>query len=698
MSAFPYPDSPKQVDAARLQPGNAFKQQVVSVTWAIFLFFLLYLLLLAGAILLAVVCILLGIWIITGIANFMAIMLGAGLMGLGVMVLWFLIKFIFQSHRTDVSNMLEVKENEQPDLFAFLRKLTTETGTPFPRKVFIAADVNASVFYNSSFWSMFLPVRKNLTIGLGLVNTLNLAEFKAVMAHEFGHFSQRSMKLGSYVYQVNQVMYNMLYNNDSYRNLLQGFANISSYFSIFASLTGHIVTGIQKILQKMYGFINKRYMSLSREMEFHADAVAASVAGGNQLLHALRRVEMADAAWNTVIDQYNTWVEAKKKGTNAYADQTAAIGQLSAFFKLHNREDGFPEIPDSFFEGNQKRRVNITNQWASHPGRMERETHLNALGWDTKQENAPAWILFADRHSLQEQLTGKLYSTVSWQETPEPQQTAQFVAEQQQSRDYYRYPEGYRGYFDGRFLSAFDPAAVMHRWKGTAFSTDDILKEEVFNLQRKLSALIEDIDLLKALAAGDSDIRSFDFEGEKYPAEEAGTLLKQLETEQEALLQQQKDADERLACLVMEKDPNPEAAKVRYEEYFSFSAAATEFMRTVQELFNRLHPLLQGQQYEYSDAEILAGYLKNTDLPAIEKPWRQLSGASLLHIDDGIRESLNQMFRKHYTFFSGQSFFDDELKDVLDTTDAAFTAIRKNQFEAHKNLLLWQAEAIGLAV
>jgi Zn-dependent protease with chaperone function len=37
---------------------------------------------------------------------------------------------------------------------------------------------------------MFLPIKKNLQIGLGLVNSLNVSEFKAVMAHEFGHFTQ----------------------------------------------------------------------------------------------------------------------------------------------------------------------------------------------------------------------------------------------------------------------------------------------------------------------------------------------------------------------------------------------------------------------------------------------------------------------------------------------------------------------------
>ena len=72
-----------------------------------------------------------------------------------------------------------------------------------PYRVFVNHEVNACVFFNQSFWSLIIPARKNLLIGLGLVNRLNLTEFKAVLAHEFGHFSQNSMRLGTYVYTAN---------------------------------------------------------------------------------------------------------------------------------------------------------------------------------------------------------------------------------------------------------------------------------------------------------------------------------------------------------------------------------------------------------------------------------------------------------------------------------------------------------------
>jgi hypothetical protein len=64
-------------------------------------------------------------------------------------------------------------------------------------------DVNASVFYDSSFWSIIFPIRKNLQIRLGLVNKIIEQELKAILAHEFGCFSQRSTKVGSFVYDVN---------------------------------------------------------------------------------------------------------------------------------------------------------------------------------------------------------------------------------------------------------------------------------------------------------------------------------------------------------------------------------------------------------------------------------------------------------------------------------------------------------------
>ena len=127
-------------------------------------------------------------------------------------------------------------------------QIVKEAGTNPPKKVYLSHEVNASVFYDSSFWSMFLPIQKNLTIGMGLINTTTTQELKAVLSHEFGHFSQRSMKVGSYVYNVNQIIFNLVNDDESYRDSIESFARVSSYFSIFASLAFFFVRQIQWVL------------------------------------------------------------------------------------------------------------------------------------------------------------------------------------------------------------------------------------------------------------------------------------------------------------------------------------------------------------------------------------------------------------------------------------------------------------------
>ncbi|MBY0476622.1 MAG: M48 family metalloprotease [Chitinophagaceae bacterium] len=290
-----YPVNPAGVSDSVTEPSASFKREVKKVMTSIFLFFAVYIIIMLLAVALAIGCVMLGWGVITASTHLLIIIAGAGIMSIGLMVVIFLIKFIFSIKKVDEGGMLTVSEGDQPELFAFIRQLTEDTQTHFPKKIVLSPEVNASVFYNDSFWSMFFPVKKNLMIGLGLVNTVTLSEFKAVMAHEFGHFSQRSMKLGSFVYNVNKAVYNMLYENNDFGKFLHTWGNLHWAIGIFVWITVQIIKGIQSVLQGMYSFINKNYMSLSREMEFHADAVAASVSGGNNLASALKKLEISDA-------------------------------------------------------------------------------------------------------------------------------------------------------------------------------------------------------------------------------------------------------------------------------------------------------------------------------------------------------------------------------------------------------------------
>jgi Zn-dependent protease with chaperone function len=87
--------------------------------------------------------------------------------------------------------------------------------------------------------------------------------------------------------------------------LVQRWANVSGYFSIFVIIAGKINEGIQWILRKLYVVVNKNYLGLSREMEFHADEIAASVTGYEPLKNSLLRMALADLSFNNVLNFYN---------------------------------------------------------------------------------------------------------------------------------------------------------------------------------------------------------------------------------------------------------------------------------------------------------------------------------------------------------------------------------------------------------
>lgn len=111
----------------------------------------------------------------------------------------YLVSALFQYSRNESPERVEVTRAECPRLFALLDGLVHRMGCSFPKHVYLTTDTNACVFYNTGFWNIFLPVRKNLEVGLGLFVGTSVGEVEGVVAHEFGHFAQSSMKVGSFV-------------------------------------------------------------------------------------------------------------------------------------------------------------------------------------------------------------------------------------------------------------------------------------------------------------------------------------------------------------------------------------------------------------------------------------------------------------------------------------------------------------------
>ncbi|HEY8388059.1 MAG TPA: M48 family metallopeptidase, partial [Parasegetibacter sp.] len=356
-----------------------FKQNAAKSILAIILFIICYLVISAIVVALAFMFVYLGLKIVES-GRFGALSLLGGLSAIAVacFLLFFIIKFIFKRSKKDLSGLKLVSAEEQPELFRLIHEIVAATNTSMPKRVYLSADVNASVFYDSSFWSMFLPVKKNLMIGLALVNSVTANEFKAILAHEFGHFSQRSMKVGSYVYQVNQIIYNLLYDNDSYFQAFNRFAKLHAFFAIGIKIGFSVIQGVQWVLRKIYGIVNLQYMALSREMEFHADAIAAHVTGSKPLGDSLLRLNLANQSFDELLNFYDQKKNDNIKTLNFFPQHGCIMEEKAKLFNLPI-VNHLPFVTVESIKKLNKSRLNIKDQWASHPDDFDRIEKLDEL-------------------------------------------------------------------------------------------------------------------------------------------------------------------------------------------------------------------------------------------------------------------------------------------------------------------------------
>jgi len=506
-----------------IQLSPNFKKMTFRAIFAIIAFILVYFILLALGIALTIGCIYGGIMLIITIPKFITIVLGIGLASLGIMVFIFLVKFLFKTHSVDRSHLVEISEKDYPQLFSMIDDIAREAKTRFPKNVYLSGDVNASVFYDSSFWSMFFPIRKNLQIGMGLVNTVTIQELKAILAHEFGHFSQRSMSIGSYVYNVNQVIFNMLYDNESFDKMIQTWAGITGYFSIFVLIAVKIINGIQWILQKMYGFVNIRHMALSREMEFHADQVAANIAGSRPLEESLLRLDLAQQAYGWVLNFYETKADDNIISRNVYKEQSYVL-ELLARENKYPLKNGLPEITIPDLNKYNKSKINIKDQWASHPTTPERVAALQRLNIvKTEVNNNLAINLFPNAEKDEEELTKQVFYYMAFKKETVKIDFSEFQDRFSKNVSDNRFPDEYNDYYDNKNPTLFDIESITNFNLNESMNT--LFSREKVGLVYSMVSMENDKNILNAISKKEIQIKTFDYDGQKYKRADAINLI-----------------------------------------------------------------------------------------------------------------------------------------------------------------------------
>ncbi len=512
-----------------IQLSPEFRRQTAKVILAIALFLLTYLLILLLVVGLTALCVAAAVFLVIVKPMFITLAIGFGLASLGILILIFLLKFMFKSHKVERSHLTEITDADEPELFTMIDEIVREVGTSHPKRVYLSADVNAAVFYDSSFWSMLFPIKKNLMIGLGLVNTVTREELKAILSHEFGHFSQRTMKLGSYVYNVNQVIFNMLYDNESYGKLVHGWSNVNGIVTFFVAVAVEIVKSIQWMLRQLYEIVNKRYMGLSREMEFHADEIAASVTGYEPLKSSLLRMTLADSSYTNVLNFYNEKIAVNVKSENIYKDQTVVMHLLAELNNLPLKND-LPEITQKSQSKFDKSKLVIKDQWASHPSVEDRIERLERTGFSVQHPSGTlANTVFRNIEETQKMVTGKLFEAVNYEGDVRFISSEEFRQELRQEALSGRFASMYNGYYDHKNPAAIDltpnPSAVV------PVNTPELFADDKVDMVYTCFGLHNDIETLKHISNNPGTLKTFDYDGIRYELDDTDELVDKLTEE-----------------------------------------------------------------------------------------------------------------------------------------------------------------------
>src|SRR5262245_22280081 len=294
--------------------------------------------------------------------------------GCAFLAVFMLKALVFVRHRYEIDD-IEIKASEQPQLFAFLNRLADEARAPRPHRVFLSPRVNAAVSYDLSIVNLLLPSRKNLEIGLGLVNALTLGEMKAVLAHEFGHFAQRSMAVGRWVYIAQQIAGHVIARRDALDGFLRGLSRVDIRFAWVGWILSVTVWSIRSVMETVFRLVVLAQRALGREMEFQADLVAVSLTGSDALVHALHKLHAADEAWDRALGFVGAEAHEGRGVTDIFALQTQIMQRLRSILDDPQYDDvkPVPDVRPGEHRLFTKGVAQAPRMWSTHPTNAERE-------------------------------------------------------------------------------------------------------------------------------------------------------------------------------------------------------------------------------------------------------------------------------------------------------------------------------------
>jgi Zn-dependent protease with chaperone function len=175
----------------------------------------------------------------------------------------------------------ELRRSEAPTLFAEIEAVGRAASAPLPHHVIVTDELNASV-YQVPRLGIFGFHRNYLVIGLPLLAATTPDQFRAVLAHEFGHLSRAHAHFGNWIYRVRGT-----------------WAQIEHAIQQRRSRLGTLL--VNKFVEWYEPYFRAYSFVLARRHEVEADRTSAGVSGSRAAAMALAAITLRARYKNEVV-------------------------------------------------------------------------------------------------------------------------------------------------------------------------------------------------------------------------------------------------------------------------------------------------------------------------------------------------------------------------------------------------------------
>ena len=202
----------------------------------------------------------------------------------------------------------------EPILFDLVDRITDAVGAPMPHEILVDADVNASARLTHGAFSKGLT----LTLGMPLIYGLDLQTLTGVLAHEFGHFTQRvGMRSSSLVHTINYWFFRQVHERDNWDRFVEKWAETENVILTLAALLAQLGSFLVRLLLHLLSMLAALFSrSLSRQMEFDADRYQIGLTGSESYERTAVAMRTLGAGHQLALEDLSLAFDSDKKVDN----------------------------------------------------------------------------------------------------------------------------------------------------------------------------------------------------------------------------------------------------------------------------------------------------------------------------------------------------------------------------------------------